>query len=101
MLVVHAEFPVEPDAHEQALESARELAVESRKEDGVLKYRVTTDVEDENKLIFAERYDDEAAFGAHAESDHFGEFEARLPEFLAGEPNVMRFKVSEATEVEM
>ena len=99
MLVVHAEFPVE--AREVALEYARKLAEESRKEDGVLEYRVTTDAEDENTLFFVERYEDEAAFGEHAETDHFAEFEAALPELLAGEPEVRRFEVSGSSNVEL
>lgn len=101
MLVIHATFPVDPDSREEALDLARDLAAASREEDGVIDYRVATDAEDPNLLRFFERYDDEAAFGAHAETDHFQEFEAALPDLLAGEPEVTRFDVESASPVEL
>jgi quinol monooxygenase YgiN len=101
MLVIHATFPVEPDSHEAALELTRELAERSRAEDGTIDYRVTTDVEDENVFRFFERYEDEAAFGAHAETDHFQEFAAALPDLLAGEPEITRYDVDTASAVEL
>jgi quinol monooxygenase YgiN len=101
MLVIHATFPVEPDSHEAALELTRELAERSRAEDGTIDYRVTTDVEDENVFRFFERYEDEAAFDAHAETDHFQEFAAALPDLLAGEPEITRYDVDTASAVEL
>ncbi|OYR44142.1 MULTISPECIES: hypothetical protein [unclassified Halorubrum] len=35
------------------------------------------------------------------ETDHFREFEAALPDLLAGEPEVTRFEVDSATEMEL
>ncbi|PSP72938.1 antibiotic biosynthesis monooxygenase [Halobacteriales archaeon QS_3_64_16] len=101
MLVVHATFPVDPDSRERALDLVRDLAEQSRAEEGIIDYQVATDAEDETVFRFFEQYEDEAAFGAHAESDHFGEFEAALPELLAGEPQVTRFDVSDASEVDL
>lgn len=101
MLVVHATFPIDPDSREEALEVARELAERSRDEDGTVEYRVATDVEDPNLLRFVEQYEDEAAFGAHAETEHFRRFESALPDLLGGEPNVVRFDVDSATDVEL
>jgi quinol monooxygenase YgiN len=79
----------------------RELAENSREEEGVIEYRVATDVDDENLFRFFEQYEDEAAFGAHAEADHFERFEAELLELLAGEPEVTRFEIESATDVEL
>jgi hypothetical protein len=39
--------------------------------------------------------------GGHAESDRFERFETELPELLAGEPEVTRFAVESATDVEL
>ena len=101
MLVIHATFPVDPDRRDEALELVEELAEDSREEDGVVDYRVTTDVEDPNVFRFFERYEDEAAFGAHAETDHFETFEEALPDLLSGEPEVTRFDVESASPVEL
>lgn len=101
MIVIHAAFPIDPDHRERALDLARELAEQSRNEDGINEYRVTTDIEEPNHIRLFEEYEDEAAFGAHAESDHFQEFESELPDLLAGEPSVTRFEVESITDVEL
>ncbi|SEV88437.1 putative quinol monooxygenase [Natrinema salifodinae] len=101
MLIIHATFPIDPDSRDEALELVRDLAERSREEDGIIDYRVTTDVENPDTFRFFERYEDEDAFDAHAETDHFETFEAALPELLAGEPEVTRFDVESASPVEL
>ncbi|NEU58747.1 putative quinol monooxygenase [Halorussus sp. MSC15.2] len=101
MLVVHATFPIDPDNRGEALDLIESLAEDSRQEDGVIDYRVATDIDDSNLFRFFEQYEDEAAFEAHAETDHFEEFERALPDLLAGEPEVTRFDVEDASPVEL
>lgn len=101
MLVVHATIPIDPDSREEALDHVTRLAEQSREEDGVVDYRVTTDIESPNQLRIFEQYEDAAAFGAHAQSDHFTEFLGALPEFLDGETTVRQFEVESATEVDL
>jgi len=101
MIVLHATFPIDPDHREEALELADALVDESNEEDGMIDYRATTDVQDENVLRFFEQYEDQAAFEAHSQTDHFQRFEERLPDLLAGEPEVRRFEVSDASELEL
>lgn len=101
MLVIYATFPIDPDRRDEALELVEELAEHSREEDGVVDYRVTTDAEDPNVFRFFERYEDEAAFGAHAETNHFETFEEALPDLLSGEPEVTRFDIESTSPVEL
>jgi len=101
MIVLHATFPFDPDERDRALDLIDDLAAKSRQEEGMIDYRAATDVEDPNVVRFVERYEDEAAFEAHTQTDHFQEFEAALPDLLAGEPEVLRFEVESATEVDL
>jgi quinol monooxygenase YgiN len=101
MLVIHATFPIDPDSQDRALELATDLAEDARAEPGCLAYHVAVDAEDETRLRFFEQYEDEAAFGAHAQTDHFQSFAAALPDFLAGEPEITRFDVESASDVEL
>lgn len=101
MLVIRATIPIAPDSREEALDLARELAEASRQEDGVIEYQVATDIEDENRLRFFELYEDEAAFGAHGQSDHFQEFEAALPDLVAGAPEVIKYEVDSREELDL
>ncbi|MFC5134388.1 MULTISPECIES: putative quinol monooxygenase [Haloferacaceae] len=101
MIVLHAVFPIEADRLDEALDHARTLVEESNREDGTIEYRAATDVEDGTTLRFFEQYEDAAAFEAHTETDHFRAFEAALPDLLAGEPEVRRFDVESAAELDL
>jgi quinol monooxygenase YgiN len=101
MIVLHAEFPIDPERREQALEAAADLVEATTEKPGAIEYSAAVDLQDENRLRFVERYEDEAAFEAHASSDHFAAFEDRLPDLLAGEPEILRFDVESATELDL
>lgn len=101
MIVIHATFPVDPERRDEAIEAARTLVEHTREEPGAIAYHAATDVSAENTIRFIERYEDAEAFESHARSDHFRAFEERLPDLLAGEPEVYRFEVADATELEL
>ena len=101
MIVLHATFPIDPERREDALDLADHLVEQSNREDGVIDYRAAVDVQDANRIRFFEQYEDAAAVEAHEESDHFQRFEAELPDLLAGEPEVLRFEVSDVTELDL
>ena len=100
MIVLHAEFPLDPESRDEALDLIADLVEQSQAEDGTIDYRAATDVSDPNLVRFTEQYEDAAAFEAHSETDHYREFEAALPDLLAGEPRVRRFEVDSVTELE-
>jgi quinol monooxygenase YgiN len=101
MLVIHATFPVDPDRRDEAADLFRGVAERSRAEEGVLDYHVAEDLDDPGVFRFLERYEDEAAFGAHGESDHVADLQAALPDLLADEPEVVRFEVTAASELDL
>lgn len=101
MIVLHASFPVDPARRDEALEFVETLVEQSNQEDGMIDYRAAVDVEDENTIRFFERYEDEEALAAHNRTEHFQALEEKLPELLAGEPEVLQFDVSDATELEL
>jgi len=101
MLVIHATVPVDPQHREQAKELIQELAEKSRAEAGVIDYRATVDVDDPNLFRVFEQYEDEQAFGAHGQSDHFQAFQAAIAEMLAGEPTITRFDVDSVSDVDL
>lgn len=99
MIVMLAEMPIAPDSREAALELFEELAAASRAEDGVIDYRVTTDVEATNVVRVIEQYEDADAVDAHMASDHFEAFQADIAAHLAGEPELHRYEVDGHTQV--
>lgn len=101
MLVLHAAFPIEDAKLDEALDLATTLVEESNKEDGMIDYRATQDLHDETTIRFFEQYEDADAFEAHMQTDHFQTFEDRLPDLLAGDPEIIQFEVSDATELDL
>ncbi|MFC6988390.1 putative quinol monooxygenase [Haloplanus sp. GCM10025708] len=101
MIVLHASFPIDPERRDEALDLVDELVDKSQAEDGMIEYRATTDVQEPNVIRFFEQYEDAAAFEAHTQTAHFRKFEERLPDLLAGEPEVVRFDVDDATGLDL
>jgi quinol monooxygenase YgiN len=99
MIVMHAEMPIDPESREAALEHVEALAQQSRAEDGVVDYRVTTDVEAPNTVRVIEQYEDADAVDAHMSSDHFQSFQAEIAAHLAGEPELYRYDVDSKSQV--
>ena len=99
MIVMHASLPVQPDTREEALDLVTDLAEQSRAEDGVVNYRVTTDAEEPNTVRIFEQYEDDDAVDAHMSSDHFQAFQGEIVNHLAGEPTLLRFDVESSTQL--
>lgn len=99
MLVIHARVPLDPDAREHALQMVERLADRTRAEAGAIDYRATTEVGEPNVVHFFERYEDEAAWDAHGETDHYAAFERALPQIADGEITVERYDVDGEPEV--
>lgn len=101
MQVLHAVVPIDPHHHEEALEFFSELGERSRAEDGVIEYRATMDVDDRGTFRFVEVYEDGAALEAHTESEHFREFEERVPGMLDGEMRATVYDVEGTADLDV
>ncbi len=99
MIVMLAEMPIVPDGRDAALSLFEDLAAASRAEDGVIDYRVTTDVESPNTVRVIEQYEDAAAVDAHMSSDHFESFQADVAPHMAGEPELYRYDVDSKSRI--
>lgn len=84
MIVLHAAFPIDPDKWKQSLELAEDLVEKSNQEPGMIEYRATTDIRDENMIRFFEQYEDAEAFESPTQTAHFQDFEEKLPNLLGG-----------------
>lgn len=103
MFATDAEVPVEPGIRDEALELAKEFADKSREEEGVIEYKISTDVYDPNVIRFFEVYEDDEAFQKHMETDHVEEWQAGLSELQDGElefGDVIRYDIESVSELE-
>lgn len=101
MIVMRATVPIDPDRMDEAAELARDLAEASRAEDGVIDYQIAEDLESGSSLRFFECYEDQDAFETHTESDHFESFMVDLVDLLGGEPELVRYDVTDSRPVDL
>jgi len=69
--VVAARWTAQEGQEEVVLDAIRRLISPSRAEPGCRLYQPTRDLEDPRVFLLFEVYDDEAAYRAHGESEHF------------------------------
>lgn len=70
MIKVVAKYRLKPGVREEYLEIARELAEETKKEEGCIQYVLYEDIKEPAILTMIEEWTDEEAINAHMESAH-------------------------------
>lgn len=88
MISVIAKIPMKEDKVEEAIEAVREMMKGVATEEGTLSYSLNRDQKNPNTLVFIERYKDNEALKAHSATEHFKAFSAKVPEFVAGRPEI-------------
>lgn len=100
MIVIHSEVPIQPDSKEEASDILKEMAIKSRRESGVIDYRVTFDIEDTTVARIIEQYEDWSAVEAHESSSHLEWFQDAIEPLLSNDPQLFQYEVSDKTEAE-
>lgn len=95
MIVIAGTARIRAEKREQAEVATRKAEAATRQEPGNRAYRFAWDVDDENVVHVFEEWDDEAALTGHFETPHLAEFIAALGEVLDGDPEFLRYDVSE------
>ncbi|MGF3102800.1 putative quinol monooxygenase [Rossellomorea sp. DUT-2] len=97
MIIIHAEFHINPTKEQAFLEEIRPLVGASRGEEGNISYDLMKDTERESVYTMVEVWRDAAAVENHNASEHFASFVRRAPEYLAAPLDV---KIYEGNKVE-
>lgn len=71
MYVVIAQYVAQPGAGDRLAEQIRPHIEASRREPGCRSFLVNRAIDDPSLFVLYEQYDDEAAFDAHRNSEHF------------------------------
>lgn len=84
MILVHTSIPFDPDRYDEAIEFVQDLTERSQREAGTVRYRAMVDLGDRYTVRFFEQYEDEEAWTAHTQTEHYQRFINRLPELVDG-----------------
>jgi quinol monooxygenase YgiN len=97
MIIIHAEFQINPMKEQAFLEEIHPLVASSRAEDGNITYDLMKDTERKSVYTMVEVWKDSAAVESHNTSEHFTSFVGKAPDYLAAPLNV---KIYEGNKVE-
>ena len=96
MVVVTAVARVRPEKREEAIAAARAMKKASLEEPGCQEYGFWFDMDDPDRLLVFERWDDQAALDFHFTTPHLADFARAIPSWVDGTPEINRLEVSSA-----
>lgn len=93
MIFIAAKFRIRPEYADQWPEITAEFTRATRAEPGCLWFDWSRSVEDPTEYVLVEAFRDDAAGGAHVQSDHFAAARRTLPPHLAETPRIVNVSV--------
>jgi quinol monooxygenase YgiN len=94
MVIVAGRVPVRAERRAEAVAAAVKMARATQAESGCRSYTFSSDLEDPNLILIFEEWESEAALAAHFQTPHMAEFNAVIPQFVAGPPAINRYEVA-------
>ncbi|MBW2622659.1 MAG: antibiotic biosynthesis monooxygenase [Deltaproteobacteria bacterium] len=89
MIGIIAKLPIKEGMEDEFIAAFKELKVEVAKDKGALAYSLNKVNSEPNVFYIVERYEDQEAVKLHGSTDHFKAFNAKVPPFLAGRPEII------------
>jgi quinol monooxygenase YgiN len=93
MIFITAKFQVLPEHADRWAEISAEFTEATRAEPGCLWFDWSRSLDDPCEYVLVEAFRDDAAGGAHVQSDHFRAAQQTLPPYLAKTPRIVNFSV--------
>jgi quinol monooxygenase YgiN len=92
MIKVVAQFFIKDGEVEKALTLAKELVLETRKEDGCISYELCQNLKTDSHITFIETWENQAVLDAHFQTPHFTGLVPRILELTEQEAVITAFK---------
>lgn len=96
MIIVMATIVAKPEGRAALEALAMECVKETRKESGCISYELYAALEEQNRAMFVERWESQAALDAHMRTPHFKKYAAGSEPLLARAPEVFVYEAKEA-----
>jgi len=96
MIIIAGTITINPDRRQEAIQAALQMAEATQAERGCLAYQFYADLQEPNTFFIFEEWETEEALAAHFQSEHMKAFQAQLPQFVAGQPQIKQYQVSSA-----
>ncbi len=94
MLVVIASLPGKSDKREECKAALAKAAQASRNDAGCIAYSFTVDLENPDRYVSVELWEDQASLDAHFGAPHLAELMTLAPELLDGAPEINTYVIA-------
>jgi len=94
MLVVIASLPGKSDKRAECVAALTKAASASRGDAGCISYSFTVDLENPDRYVSVELWEDQASLDAHFTTPHVAELFTLAPELLDGEVDIKTYTVA-------
>ncbi|MBT2689654.1 antibiotic biosynthesis monooxygenase [Bacillus sp. ISL-47] len=88
MIIIHADFQIQPEQENDFLAEIRPLIEASRAEEGNISYDLLKDAEKAGSYTMVELWKDMNAVKFHNQTEHFTGFTGKAQQFMAAPPQV-------------
>ena len=88
MILVIGKARARPEQRDDLISAARQIAAETRQDDGCLSYAFLTDLDDESVIVSLETWRDEESLNAHMTHPHTEQFLSVVPHLVEGAPSM-------------
>ncbi|HEX8741898.1 MAG TPA: putative quinol monooxygenase [Thermoleophilaceae bacterium] len=92
MIIITANARLRPEAREEAVAAATRMQELSSAEPGCQAYGFWVAIDDPDRLLLFERWDDAASLETHLGQPHTAEFGAAIGGFVAEPPELVRYE---------
>jgi len=99
MVIIAGTVQIKPEVREEALTAARQVAVATQAEAGCVIYQFYADITEPNKFLAFEVWETDEALANHFQTEHIQVFQQKLPDFLAGKPDIKRYEISSVSDL--
>ncbi len=100
MLIVHVDVHVVADQIAEFLAATQVNATASLEEPGVLRFDVVQDRADPSHVVLVEVYRDDAAAGAHKETEHYATWRDTVADMMAVPRSSVKFSAVQPADPE-
>jgi quinol monooxygenase YgiN len=94
MLVIAGAVSIDPADREAAVEAAKEMMRETRKEDGCISYIFSEDLEEPGGFRIFEEWESQEALDRHFEAPHMARFQAEVGKLGVRGMKVQRYEIA-------
>ena len=94
MIVIAGTISLDPAKREEAFAAAKQIMIETHKEEGNIAYVFSSDLNDEGLVHVFEAWESQDALDIHFKTPHMAEFQAKIGELGVKDMKIQKYEIA-------